>query len=182
MMAAAAVFAGMSWNVPVSRRLYYFVMALITIIGALSYYDMATGQAKTLQCNYVHNSSHNPGHESFGVTCSSHHHGSHATICREVYWSQYVDRSLTTPLLLLDLCFLASVDGAHTVMAMLAGVIMVLSGLFAALGRNDVDTQRWGDGMPSRVSLTCLSSGMSLCTGSPRCRIGAQILSGCLDR
>merc|ERR1711879_783168 len=49
----------------------------------------------------------------------SHKHvpDTHHDVCREVYWARYVDWSITTPLLLLDLCLLAGIDGAHTLMA-----------------------------------------------------------------
>ena len=53
-------------------------------------------------------------------------------IYREVYWARYVDWSLTTPLLLLDLSLLAGLAGANILVAVVADIIMVLTGLFAA--------------------------------------------------
>ncbi len=67
----------------------------------------------------------------------------HHTLCREVYWVRYVDWALTTPMLVFNLCLLAGVAGAHTLMAMTAGFIMMLSGLFSALGQ-DRTAQKWG--------------------------------------
>lgn len=66
----------------------------------------------------------------------------HEDIFREIYWARYVDWSLTTPLLLLDLAFLAGMNGADILVTIVADVIMVLTGLFAAYGKND--TQKWG--------------------------------------
>jgi len=63
--------------------------------------------------------------------------------CRQVFWARYVDWALTTPLVLLNLCLLAGVDGAHTLMAIAANVIMVLSGWFAAYGSAE-SAQKWG--------------------------------------
>ena len=63
-------------------------------------------------------------------------------IYREVYWARYVDWSLTTPLLLLDLALLAGLSGANILVAVVADVIMILTGLFAAL-TSDVSSQ-WG--------------------------------------
>ena len=53
-------------------------------------------------------------------------------IYREVYWARYVDWSVTTPLLLLDLSLLAGLAGANILVAIVADVIMILTGLFAA--------------------------------------------------
>jgi len=54
-------------------------------------------------------------------------------IYREVYWARYVDWSVTTPLLLLDLALLAGLSGANILVAIVADLIMILTGLFAAL-------------------------------------------------
>lgn len=64
------------------------------------------------------------------------------TVFREVYWARYVDWTLTTPLLLLDLALLAGLSGANILVAIVADVIMVITGLFAAYG--DGDGQKWG--------------------------------------
>ena len=61
---------------------------------------------------------------------------------REVYWARYVDWSVTTPLLLLDLALLAGLSGANILVAIVADLIMILTGLFAAFG--DDDGQKWG--------------------------------------
>lgn len=121
MLVSSALFTAMSWNIPISKRIYHVVTTLITIIGALSYFAMASGHGVTEKCEVVNDHS----------------------LCRQVYWARYVDWSLTTPLLVLDLCLLAGVDGAHTLMAMIASLIMTLTGLFAAFGSKDT-AQKWG--------------------------------------
>lgn len=63
-------------------------------------------------------------------------------IYREVYWARYVDWALTTPLLLLDLALLAGLAGGNILVAVVADVIMIVNGLFAAL-TNDSD-HKWG--------------------------------------
>lgn len=63
-------------------------------------------------------------------------------IYRQVYWARYVDWSVTTPLLLLDLALLAGLSGANILVAVVADVIMVVTGLFAAYG--GADGQKWG--------------------------------------
>ena len=63
-------------------------------------------------------------------------------IHREVYWARYVDWSVTTPLLLLDLSFLAGLSGANILVAVVADILMVLTGLFAAL--TVPESPKWG--------------------------------------
>jgi bacteriorhodopsin len=79
------------------------------------------------------------------VLRESHKHGIPDTVehvFRQVFWARYIDWSLTTPLLLLDLAFLAGMDGASILVTIVADVVMVLLGLFAAFGRTD--GQKWG--------------------------------------
>jgi bacteriorhodopsin len=130
MVLASAFFAFLSWNVPVSKRLYHVITTIITITAAVSYFAMASGHATSYHC----------------VSSTDHHKhvpNTHHDVCRQIYWARYVDWSITTPLLLLDLCLLAGVDGAHTLMAIVADLIMVLGGLFAAYG-GEHTIQKWG--------------------------------------
>lgn len=113
-----------------SRRLYHVITTLITTIAALSYFAMATGHGTALH--------HVKVRESHSHVPDTYH-----DIYREVYWARYVDWSLTTPLLLLDLALLAGVDGAHTLIAIVADLIMILTGLFAAFG-SEGTPQKWG--------------------------------------
>lgn len=129
MAATSAVFATLSWKVPISRRVYYIITTLITIISALSYFAEAAGQGKVLHC----------------VTMD-HRHSYSTPVpikCRELYWARYVDWGLTTPLLLLELCLLADIDGGHTLMAISADLIMMLAGMFSAFAQDNT-AQKWG--------------------------------------
>ena len=131
MLGASGLFTLLSWNVPTSRRLYYYLTTMLTIVGALSYFAQASGHAASYKCNTV------TEHHNHGLPDTYHE------ACRQIYWGRYVDWALTTPLILLNLCLLAGVDGAHTLMAITADVIMVLAGLFSAYG-NDGTAQKWG--------------------------------------
>ncbi|KAF2476563.1 family A G protein-coupled receptor-like protein [Lindgomyces ingoldianus] len=130
MVIASAVFAAMSWRVPVSKRLYHVITTLITTFAAISYFAMATGHGvsyKHIRVRHSHN----------------HVPDTYDDIYRQVFWARYVDWSLTTPLLLLDLSLLAGLSGAHILMAVVADIIMILTGLFAALG-SEGTPQKWG--------------------------------------
>jgi bacteriorhodopsin len=113
-----------------SRRLYHIITTTITIIAALSYFAMATGMGISYHHIRVR---------------EQHKHvpDTHKDVYRQVYWARYVDWSLTTPLLLLDLALLANLSGAHIVIAILADVVMILTGLFAAFGREG-NGSKWG--------------------------------------
>ncbi|KAH7243846.1 hypothetical protein MRS44_017175 [Fusarium solani] len=130
MVIASAVFALRSSTIIISRRLYHVITTLTTIISALSYFAMASGHAAAFICQMIRE-----GHK--------HVPDIHRHVCREVFWARFVDWSLSTPLLLLELCLLAGIDGAHTLMAIVAVLIIVLSGLFAAFGRDNT-AQTWG--------------------------------------
>lgn len=130
MAVASGFFSLLSWDVPVSKRLYHYVTSMITITATLAYFSMANGSGVNLHCV-----SEKLSHEKVPDT--------YQEVCREVYFARYIDWAITTPLLLTDLCLLAGIDGAHTIMAISADVIMVLTGLFAAYG-NEETSQKWG--------------------------------------
>lgn len=153
MVIAAASFAGLSWKVPVSRRIYHIAATLATVIGAISYFAMATGQGVTLRCGPTDHS-HGHGHWSgHGYGHDHVHRGS--GVCREVYWARYIDWAVSTPILLVGLCLLAGVNGAHTLIAVAADLVMKLAGLFGALSRRH-GAQRWGWYVIAWVAYLCV--------------------------
>lgn len=79
------------------------------------------------------------------VVRTQHDHvpDTYETVYRQVYYARYIDWAITTPLLLLDLGLLAGMSGAHIFMAIVADLIMVLTGLFAAYG-SEGTPQKWG--------------------------------------
>jgi bacteriorhodopsin len=130
MLLSMIVFVGLSWTTPISKRIYHVITTLIVTFASLSYFAMATG--------------HGISYHRTTVT-DSHRHVPDTThdVYRQVFWARYVDWSLTTPLLLLDLAMLAGLSGGHILLAIVADVIMVLTGLFAAYG-NEGTPQKWG--------------------------------------
>ncbi|KAL5115953.1 hypothetical protein ACEQ8H_006175 [Pleosporales sp. CAS-2024a] len=130
MLIASASFTALSWRVPLSKRLYHTITTIITITAALSYFAMATGHGVSVVKILVREE-----HDYINDTWTEVH--------RQVYWARYVDWSLTTPLLLLDLGLLAGMSGGHIIMAIVADLIMILTGLFAAFGEEGTP-QKWG--------------------------------------
>jgi len=119
MLLSSISFAFLSQRVVVQKRLFHVVTTFITIFAAVSYFAMATGDGYTF------------------IADSNNH-----TVLRQVYWARYADWVVTTPLLLLDLAFLAGLNGASIVIALVADILMVLLGLFAAFSHNE--SQKWG--------------------------------------
>jgi len=130
MTVASVVFTGLAWNIPASKRLFHVITTLITVIAAISYFAMASGAG-----NSFHHVVVTEPHRKLPDT--------HFDLYRQVYWARYVDWSLTTPLLLLDLALLAGLNGANITVAIVADLIMVLTGLFAAYGTEGT-AQKWG--------------------------------------
>jgi bacteriorhodopsin len=146
MLIASASFTALSWRVPLvsdsssshncllttsqSKRLYHTITTSITIFAALSYFAMATGHGISVQTTIVREQ-----HDHVPDTFTEVH--------RQVFWARYVDWSLTTPLLILDLGLLAGMSGGHIIMAIIADLIMILTGLFAAFGEEGTP-QKWG--------------------------------------
>lgn len=130
MVIASAAFAALSWRVPIQRRLYHVITTLITITAAISYFAMATGHGVSVhKITIRHQNDHTPDTFTY--------------VHRQVFWARYVDWTLTTPLLLLDLSLLAGLNGGHILMAIAADVTMILTGLFAAFG-SEGTPQKWG--------------------------------------
>lgn len=131
MFISTVIFAALSYRVPVQKRLFHILTTFITAFATLSYFAMATGDGNS----FAH-----------VVKRHSHKHNIPDTtqdVYRQVYWARYVDWTVTTPLLLLDLAFLAGLNGANIIVAIVADVIMVLTGLFAAYGKDGGQKWAW---------------------------------------
>ncbi|KAI4113387.1 MAG: hypothetical protein LQ341_007817, partial [Variospora aurantia] len=129
MLLSSLAFYVMAFRVPVQKRLFHILTAFITTFATMSYYAMAIGDGVGSNKILIkHTQKHFPD--------------TYDTVYREVYWARYVDWSLTTPLLLLDLCFLAGLNGASILVAVIADLIMILTGLFAAFQVDE--SPKWG--------------------------------------
>ncbi|KAF2223423.1 hypothetical protein BDZ85DRAFT_197189 [Elsinoe ampelina] len=131
MLVATVIFSVVSFTVPIGKRLYHVITTFIVAFATLSYFAMAVGDGISLHKTEIKESNK---HVPDVVT---------EVVYREVYWARYVDWSVTTPLLLLDLALLAGLSGGAIVIAVVADLIMVLTGLFAAFGSED-SASKWG--------------------------------------
>ncbi|KAI9831819.1 MAG: hypothetical protein M1819_004716 [Sarea resinae] len=129
MLLSTIAFTALAWRVPVQKRLFHVLTTFITAFAAISYFAMASGDGNSL-AHFVIKESH------------KHVPDTATDLYRQVFWARYVDWSVTTPLLLLDLAFIAGLNGASILVAVVADVVMILTGLFAAFG--STDGQKWG--------------------------------------
>jgi len=129
MLLSTLTFAFLAFKLPIQKRLFHVITAFITLFATISYFAMATGDGNSY---------------AEIVVKSSHKHVPDTVeyVYRQVFWARYVDWALTTPLLLLDLAFLAGLSGGNIAVAVVADMIMVLLGLFAAFGKTE--GQKWG--------------------------------------
>ncbi|KAI9799894.1 MAG: hypothetical protein M1833_003816 [Piccolia ochrophora] len=121
MLLSTIAFSVLAYRVPVQKRLFHILTAFITTFATISYFAMASGDGNDY---------------SFIKTVDNY------DVYRQIFYARYIDWSLTTPLLLLDLAFLAGLNGANIIVAIVADVIMILTGLFAAFG--STSSQKWG--------------------------------------
>ncbi|KAI0406415.1 hypothetical protein F4802DRAFT_95692 [Xylaria palmicola] len=124
---SSLVFYGMAMRVPVQKRLFHILTAFITTTAFLSYYAMATGAGVN-----VHTT----------ITKQNDLHVITELVKRQIFWARYIDWSLTTPLLLVNLSLLAGLSGASILVIVFSDVVMILTGLFAALANGQA--QGWG--------------------------------------
>jgi len=129
MFLSTVAFSVMAYRVPVQKRLFHVLTAFITTFATLSYFAMATGDGNSFAHILIK--------EAHKHTPDTIEH-----VFRQVFWARYIDWTVTTPLLILDLAFLTGLNGANILVAVVADLIMVLLGLFAAFGQSD--GQKWG--------------------------------------
>ncbi|KAI0911312.1 hypothetical protein F4824DRAFT_251921 [Ustulina deusta] len=124
---SSLIFYLMAMRAPVQKRLLHILTAFITTFAFFSYYAMATGSGISLHTT---------------ILKETRHHVATELVKRQVFWARYIDWSLTTPLLLVDLSIIAGLNGASILVLIFADVVMILTGLFAALARDEA--QGWG--------------------------------------
>jgi len=129
MFLSTVAFAFMALRVPIEKRLFHVLTTFITLFAAISYFSMAVGSGTNFAHSVIYQYNKVVGDTPIDVY-------------REIYWARYVDWALTTPLLLLDLSFLAGLPGADIVGAVIADEVMILTGLFAVYGKSE--GEKWG--------------------------------------
>ncbi|KAF3926390.1 Opsin-1 [Arthrobotrys entomopaga] len=130
MLLSTLAFIGLSWRVPLQKRLFYQITTYVTLISTFTYYAMATGGGWTYHHNWV---SHGHKHDLPDT---------HKIVIRQIFWARYADWLLTTPMILFNLGALSGLSGANILNTILANVAMITTGLFSVYSHGG--KTKWG--------------------------------------
>ncbi|KAJ5121017.1 uncharacterized protein N7515_008978 [Penicillium bovifimosum] len=113
---SSLVFYVLAARAPLPKRVFHVLTSLITTISFIVYLALATGQGMT----YRHSTTH-----------ESHKHvpDTHTDYVRQILWLRYVNWALTAPLLFTNFALISGLPGANLLMATVANLIMLATGL-----------------------------------------------------
>ncbi|KZT41316.1 family A G protein-coupled receptor-like protein [Sistotremastrum suecicum HHB10207 ss-3] len=123
---SSILFAGLSLRVAVRARLFYYIGALIAIIGAMNYYRMASREGYALVPQ--------------GIKTID---GVDSSIIRQVYSQHYTDWSLGTILTLFQLSLLSGMSWLHTALLLIATEGQIQTASIAALQGDHTRKMVW---------------------------------------
>lgn len=130
MLLSTISFIGLSWRVPIPKRLFYQITTYVTLISTFTYYAMATGDG----WNFHHIS-----------VAHGHKHDipdTHTLVLRQIYWARFADWLLTTPLILFNLGAVAGLSGSNILNITVAATAMTVTGLFSTYSHGS--KTQWG--------------------------------------
>ncbi|KAK6537973.1 hypothetical protein TWF694_010866 [Orbilia ellipsospora] len=130
MLLSTLAFIGLSWRVPLPKRLFYQVTTYVTLISTFTYYAMATGGGWSYHHNWV---THGHKHDLPDT---------HKIVVRQIFWARYAEWLLTTPMILFNLGALSGLSGANILNTILANVAMIFTGLFSVYSHGG--KTKWG--------------------------------------
>lgn len=137
MAVSTFVFIGMSFTVPRRNRTFHYITAAITLVASIAYFTMASNLGyAAIPVEFVRS---NP---------------KVAGIYREIFYVRYIDRFITTPLLLLDLLLTAGLPWPTILYTILMDEVMVVTGLVGSLVSS---SYKWGYFVFATVALVFIA-------------------------
>lgn len=124
MTVSTLIFAGLSFRVPRSNRIFHYITAGITLIASIAYFTMGS----------------NLGYAAIPVEFQRSD-PKVAGVYREIFYVRYIDWFMTTPLLLLDLLLTAGLPWPTIAYTILLDEVMIVTGLVGALVAS---SYKWG--------------------------------------
>ncbi|KAI4183702.1 MAG: hypothetical protein LQ346_006253 [Caloplaca aetnensis] len=122
------VFIGLSFTKPRSHRIFHYITAAITMVAAIAYFTMASDLGQTpIPVEF-------PRGGRFVDSNVANEN-------REIFYVRYIDWTITTPLLLLDLLLTAGLPWPTILYTILIDEIMIVTGLVGALVQS---SYKWG--------------------------------------
>jgi bacteriorhodopsin len=132
MTVSTFAYMGLAFTRPKTHRLFHYITAAITLVAAIAYFSMAAGLGQVpIQVEFMRPDSVNVA----------------AAGTREIFYARYIDRAITTPLLLLDLLLTAGMPWPTVLITILADEVMVATGLVGALTSTNYKWGYWVFGM-----------------------------------
>ncbi|KAL8914371.1 MAG: hypothetical protein Q9171_001001 [Xanthocarpia ochracea] len=128
MTVATFGFIAWSFTKPRSRRIFHYITAAITLVAAIAYFTMASDLGQT------------PITVQFKRT-DPKVSGTPTNQDREIFYVRYIDWTITTPLLLLDLLLTAGLPWPTILYTILLDEVMIVTGLVGALVQS---SYKWG--------------------------------------
>ncbi|KAL8842077.1 MAG: hypothetical protein Q9170_000681 [Blastenia crenularia] len=128
MTVATFVFIGLSFTKPRTHRIFHYITAAITLVAAIAYFTMGSDLGQTpITVEFKRGNPRVSGTES--------------NQDREIFYVRYIDWTITTPLLLLDLLLTAGLPWPTVLYTILLDEIMIVTGLVGALVQS---SYKWG--------------------------------------
>ncbi|KAI4110570.1 MAG: hypothetical protein LQ339_001146 [Xanthoria mediterranea] len=128
MTVATFVIVGLSFTKPRNHRIFHYITAAITMVAAIAYFTMGADLGQTpITVEFKRSNpkvSGTPDNQD-----------------REIFYVRYIDWTITTPLLLLDLLLTAGMPWPTILYTILLDEVMIITGLVGALVQS---SYKWG--------------------------------------
>ncbi|KAJ5557985.1 hypothetical protein N7535_009477 [Penicillium sp. DV-2018c] len=134
---SSLVFYVLAARAPLPKRVLHVLTSLITTISFIVYLALATGQGMTYR-----QSTHRESHKHVPDT--------HTDYVRQILWLRYVNWALTAPLLFTNFALISGLPGANLLMANVANLIMLATGLLGTFAGHSRVRWVW-------LTLSCIS-------------------------
>ncbi|KAL8941900.1 MAG: hypothetical protein Q9216_001973 [Gyalolechia sp. 2 TL-2023] len=120
MTVSTFAFIGLSFTKPRTHRIFHYITAAITLVAAIAYFTMGADLGQTpIEVEFKRSDSKVSG------TATNQN--------REIFYVRYIDWTITTPLLLLDLLLTAGMPWPTVLYTILLDEVMIITGLVGAL-------------------------------------------------
>ncbi|KAL8806821.1 MAG: hypothetical protein Q9182_001081 [Xanthomendoza sp. 2 TL-2023] len=128
MIVSTFAIIGLSFTRPRTHRIFHYITAAITMVAAIAYFTMGADLGQTpITVEFIRS---NP---KVSGTADNQN--------REIFYVRYIDWTITTPLLLLDLLLTSGMPWPTILYTILLDEVMIVTGLIGALVQS---SYKWG--------------------------------------
>ncbi|GAA5873545.1 hypothetical protein JCM16303_001159 [Sporobolomyces ruberrimus] len=124
MLLSALVLFGLSFTRPIGQRAFHELAAAICFTASVAYFAMASDLGATaVQVEYIRGGTLGQNWVDVGVNNPT----------RSIWYARYIDWTITTPLLLLELAFTTGLPLSQIFILIFFDIVMIITGLIGAL-------------------------------------------------